>query len=80
MPMPISEVTTSTAHGLWLWVDDREYFVPFADYPTFKQATIEQLFAFKRISPTQFCWETLDIDIELDALDHPEHFPLQFKP
>lgn len=77
--MSTSEVTTITAHGLWLCVDDREYFVPFADYPLFKQATVEQLLAVKRISPAQFYWEALDVDIELDALEHPEHFPLQFK-
>ncbi len=75
-----SEVTSITAHGLWLWVDDREYFVPFTDYPIFRQATVEQILAVKRISPAQFYWESLDIDIELDALERPEHFPLQFKP
>jgi hypothetical protein len=75
----ISEVTTITAHGLWLWVDDREYFVPFEEYPTLKQATVDQLLAVKRLSPAQFFWESLDVDIELDALEHPEHFPLQFK-
>ncbi|MFC1466596.1 MAG: DUF2442 domain-containing protein [Candidatus Brachytrichaceae bacterium NZ_4S206] len=76
----VSEVTSITAHGIWLWVDDHEYFVPFADYPALKKATVEQLLAVKRLSPTQLCWEALDVDIELDALEHPEHFPLQFKP
>lgn len=73
------EVTTITALGFWLWVDDRECFVPFADYPTLKQATVERLLAVQRISPTQFYWEALDVDIELAALEQPEHFPLSFR-
>jgi hypothetical protein len=66
--------------GLWLLVDDREYFVPFADYPIFQQATVAQIYAVQRLSPTQFHWLELDVDIELDALEHPEHFPLIYSP
>ncbi len=61
-------------------VDDREYFVPFADYPAFKDATVAQIYNAQRLGPGQFHWPELDVDIELDALQHPERFPLQFKP
>jgi hypothetical protein len=37
------EVTNIGAHGFWLLVDDREYFVPFDDYPVFRQATVSQI-------------------------------------
>ena len=49
-------MTASTALGLWLWVDDREYLVPFADYPVLKQATVEKLLDVKRISRIQCYW------------------------
>jgi len=75
----VSEVTNITAHGFWLFVDDREYFVPFADYPVFQTATVAQIYAVRRIGPTQFHWPELDADIELDALERPEAFPLKFK-
>ena len=29
-------------------------------------------------APGQFRWESLDVDIELEALARPEHFPLKF--
>ena len=73
-----SEVTNITLHGFWLLVDDREYLVPFADYPVFKTATIAQIYAVKRAGPNQFHWPELDADVELDALEQPEAFPLQF--
>jgi hypothetical protein len=47
-----SEVTNITNIGFWLLVDDREYFVPFADYPIFKEATVAQIYAVGKLSPT----------------------------
>jgi hypothetical protein len=78
-PTSHSEVTSISAIGFWLLVDDREYFVPFADYPTFQDATVAQIYNVQRLDPQQFYWPDLDIDIELNALQHPEQFPLQFK-
>jgi hypothetical protein len=59
---------------------DREYFVPFADYPAFRQATVEQIVNLHQPAPDQLCWPDLDIDIELPALDEPERFPLAYVP
>ena len=73
------EITSISALGFWLLVDDREYFVPFADYPAFKDATVAQIYNLQQLGPGQFHWPELNADIELDALQHPERFPLQFK-
>ncbi len=73
-----SEVTNISAVGFWLLVDDREYFVPFDDYPSFQKATVAQIYAIQKLSPTQFYWPELDIDIELEALENPERYPLVF--
>ena len=73
-----SEVTSIHATGFWLLVDDVEYFVPFDDYPVFQGATVAQIYAVQRLGPTQFHWPELDADIELEALEHPEQFPLVF--
>ncbi len=77
--MSHSEVTNISAAGFWLLVDDQEYFVPFQDYPVFRVATVAQIYAVERSSPAQFSWPELDADIELDALEHPEQFPLIFR-
>ena len=74
-----SEVTNISALGFWFLVDDREYFVPFADYPGFREATVAQIYTVKHISDRQFYWPELDIDIELDALEHPDQYPLIYR-
>ena len=74
-----SEVTNIEPLGFWVLVDDREYFVPFADYPVFQDASIQQIFQMQRVSPTQLHWAELDADIEIDALEQPEQDPLVFK-
>jgi len=74
-----NEVTNISHIGFWLLVDDREYFVPFDDYPAFLQANIPQIYNVERLGPDQFHWPDLDIDIELEALEHPERFPLIYK-
>jgi hypothetical protein len=74
-----NEVTSIGATGFWLLVEDKEYFVPFADYPIFQTATIEQIFEVKRLGPGQFHWPTLDADIKLDALENPDRFHLVWR-
>jgi hypothetical protein len=71
------EITSIARHGFWLLVDDREYFVPFADCPVFTRATVSQILDIQRLGPRQFHWPQLDADIELDALEHPERYPLR---
>lgn len=74
-----AEVTGISLVGFWLLAADREYFVPFADYPDFLQATVEQIYHLENPSPAQLYWPDLDIDIDLNALEEPERFPLAFK-
>lgn len=74
-----SEITNIEPLGFWVLVEDREFFVPFADYPVFQGASLQQIFHLERLSPTQLHWPDLDADIEIEALEHPEHYPLVFK-
>jgi hypothetical protein len=71
-----SEVTSVGIHGFWLLLDDQEYFVAFADYPAFRQAKVTELFHVRQLSPNQLHWPDLDIDIDIDALENPDKFPL----
>ena len=77
-PTSLSGLTIS-AHGFWLLIQDKEYFVPFKDHPVFKGATIEQIFTVQQIAPNQLHWSLLDADIELEALEHPDQFPLTYR-
>jgi len=76
----VCEVTNISLQGFWLLVDDREYFVPFSDYPRFRDATVAQIHALRRSGPGQIHWPALDADIELEALANPDGYPLSFQP
>ncbi len=76
----LAEITAIDAAGFWLLVNDREYFVAFAAYPDFRRATVAQIYSMRRQGADHFYWPELDIDIELEALEQPERFPLVFAP
>ncbi len=73
-----SQITSIEKDGFWLLTGDGELFVSFKRHPAFEQATIGQIFNFRE-NFGDFHWDELDIDIELDALKHPEHYPLVFQ-
>ena len=70
------EVTNVSKHGFWLWLGDEELFVPFAEFPWFKDASIGKLLHVERPQAHHLYWPDLDIDLTVESIRHPEHFPL----
>jgi hypothetical protein len=82
MPGPATseaEVTNISKHGFWLLVEGRELFLPFAEFPWFKQAPVEAILRLKRPTPCHLYWPDLDVDLSLDSIEHPERYPLKSK-
>lgn len=72
----VPEVTHVSKHGLWLLRDDEELFLPFEQFPWFRQATIEQITHVEAPGPDHLYWPDLDIDLAVESIRHPEAFPL----
>ena len=70
------EVTNVSTHGFWLLLGAEELFVPFAEFPWFKDASIAKLLHVERPQAHHLCWPDLDIDLAVDSIRHPERFPL----
>ncbi|MBE7522099.1 MAG: DUF2442 domain-containing protein [Burkholderiales bacterium] len=70
------EVTNVSKHGFWLLIRDEEVFVPFTEFPWFKDASIAQLLNVQFPSPHHLYWPDLDVDLAVESLFHPERFPL----
>ncbi|KXK14917.1 MAG: hypothetical protein UZ18_ATM001001623 [Armatimonadetes bacterium OLB18] len=70
------EVTNVSKHGFWLLIRDQEVFVPFTEFPWFKDASIAQLLNVQFPSPHHLYWPDLDVDLAVESLFHPERFPL----
>lgn len=70
------EVTNVSQHGFWLLLDDEELFLPFAEFPWFKDASIGALLNVERPRPHHLYWPDLDVDLAVESIRHPEQFPL----
>ena len=71
------EITNISKHGFWLLLDGRELFLPFEDFPWFRQATIDQILRARRPAPGHLHWPDLDVDLSVDSIEHPERYPLK---
>jgi len=62
--------------GLWLLVDDREYFLGFTHFPWFKSAPVGAVLNVQRPASGHLYWPELDADVAVESIEHPEKFPL----
>ena len=72
-----AEVTNISTHGLWVLVGDKEYFLPFEQFPWFKDKTINDITKVESFGEGHLYWENLDVDLSVEMIEHPERFPLQ---
>ncbi len=73
------EVTNISNHGIWILTGDREMFLPYEDFPWFKDAHVGNVLNVEEPSPGHFHWPALDIDLTTEIIDHPDRFPLRAK-
>jgi len=70
------EITNVSKHGFWLLLGDEELFVPFSEFPWFKEAPIAKLLNVQRPNGHHLYWPDLDIDLAVESIRHPEQYPL----
>jgi hypothetical protein len=70
------EVTNVSSHGFWLMLEGEELFLPFSDFPWFKDASIAKLTNVERPQPHHLYWPELDVDLAIESIRHPEKFPM----
>ena len=73
---PPVEVTNVSPHGFWLFVHEREMFVPFKEFPWFREATVREITNVQLPSEHHLYWPDLDIDLAVESIEHPEKYPL----
>jgi hypothetical protein len=67
-----AEVTNVSAHGFWLFVGARELFVPFEQFPWFREASIRAITNVQLPSPHHLYWPDLDIDLAVESIEYRE--------
>jgi hypothetical protein len=73
----VVEVTNISPHGFWLWLDDRELFVAFSEFPWFKDSAVAKIVNVVRPSVDHLYWPELDVDLSVGSIENPEDFPLK---
>ena len=73
------EVLNISKHGFWLFLHEREYFLPFQYFPWFENANISAIMNVELPQPHHLYWPDLDIDLDLDSITHPEKYPLTYQ-
>ena len=70
------EVTNISQHGFWLLLENEELFLPFSEFPWFRNVTIGKILHVELPSPNHLYWPELDLDLAVESIRHPERFPL----
>lgn len=73
------EVLNISRHGFWLLIRGQEYFLPFDEFPWFRNATIADILFVEMPRPDHLYWPGLDVDLHLDSIEHPEKYPLVYR-
>ena len=77
---PDAEVLNVSSNGLWLLAAGREYFLPYARYPWFKNAKVQDLYQVRFLHGYHLYWPMLDVDLEITSLMKEENYPLVYHP
>ena len=75
----VAEIQGISKQGMWIFVNDREFFLPFDEYPWFAKATIDQIYDFELCNEKHLHWPSLDVDLDIDSFKNPEAYPLKAK-
>ena len=70
------EITNISEHGFWIFFEDKEYFLPFEQFPWFKNATVQQISDVELWHNEHLYWPSLDVDLSFNIIEHPEKYNL----
>jgi hypothetical protein len=70
------EITNISEHGFWILFKGREYFLPFEQFPWFKNATVQQISEVQLWHNKYLYWPSLDVDLSFRIIENPEKYDL----
>ena len=68
-------VVSINAEGINLSVAGKEYFISYNRVPWFRNARVSEIMNVTMMGRMGIRWEDLDVDLEIDSLEHPEKYP-----
>jgi Protein of unknown function (DUF2442) len=72
------EVTHISPNGIWLLTSSgKELFMPYEEFPWFKEQSEEVIHNVEEQSPGHFYWPDIDVDLSENIIENPSHYPRQ---
>ncbi len=72
-----AEIQNVSKFGIWMLVNNQEYFLSYKEFPWFEKASVREIYNFDFLHGQHLHWPDLDIDLSLESLGSPEKFPLK---
>lgn len=69
-------MTHTSPQGLALLLGDRELFLPFNEFPWFREAPVSAILNVEWPQPHHLYWPDLDVDLAVESIENPERYPL----
>jgi hypothetical protein len=69
------EVTQISIGGIWLLIDDKEFFLPFEKFPRFRNATVGSIHNVQLVDNRDLHWPDLEIDLSVTSIGEPQQVP-----
>ena len=71
-----AEVSLVSRHGIWVLVEEGEYFLSSEDFPWFQRGPVAAVLNVQRLSADHLYWPDLDVDLSIASIRDPQRFPL----
>jgi len=68
-------ILSINAEGVSLSVSGKVYFISYDRVPWFRNARVSEVLNVSMMGRMGIRWEDLDVDLEIDSLEHPEKYP-----
>jgi hypothetical protein len=72
-------VLVITKSGILLSIPEGEFFLPYSQYPWFREAKVSDVLQVELLGDDDLRWEALDVDLEVESIIHPERYPLTYQ-
>ncbi len=71
-----TEVTHVSPHGIWLLSSSgKELFMPYDEFPWFKDQPVKVIYNVEEPSAGHFYWPDIDVDLSEKIIESPSHYP-----
>jgi len=74
-----AEVLNIDIHGLWLFAKGKEHFLPYDEFPWFREAKVADVLNVQLLHGFHLNWPALDVDLDLNSMEDTGETPLVYR-